>query len=239
MAASAASADPGHGAPPARVHAGQHVRDRVVEHDRHAVADQDGQHRARVAGDQRVGLPDGVLDAQRAAAALGRGHDLRPAAVDLPGEHEVSEVGADRGRDPLPVLEHGAGVVADAEAEVQRGIGSRRHAAVPGGHHDLGAAGGRRGGAGVALGGAGVALGGAGVAFGGAVAGRAVQRRPGQHAQAALLTQLARGRGRCGHARDLSRRAGAPRVRLARAQARLRSTAAGRARRVIIGAFWA
>ena len=42
--------DPGHRAPPAGVHPGQHPRDRVVQHDRHAVADQDGQHRARDRG---------------------------------------------------------------------------------------------------------------------------------------------------------------------------------------------
>ena len=58
--------------------------------------------------------------------------------MHLPREHEVTEVGAEGGGDPAPVLQHGIGRVADAQAEVQRRVRTRRDAALPRGHHDLG-----------------------------------------------------------------------------------------------------
>ena len=124
-------------APPAGVHAGQHVRGGVVQDDRHAVGHQDRQHGSRLGGDQGVGWPGRIAGGQRAAAPVGGGHDLGAAAVNLGGEDEGGRGGAESSRDPAPVLRHGRRLVANGEAEVERGVAARRNPAVAGGDHGL------------------------------------------------------------------------------------------------------
>jgi hypothetical protein len=75
------------------VHAGQHASHWVVQHDRHAIRGQDGQHRIGIGGDQRVGVGDRVLRGTRAAAPVRLADDPHPGPVDLAGEDEVA--GAD------------------------------------------------------------------------------------------------------------------------------------------------
>ena len=123
----------GHRAPPARVRAGQHVGRRVVEHDRHAVGGQYGQHRAGVRGDQYVGAGDGVGRDGRAPAAVGRPDDLGHVAVYLGREHEIGRVRVQRGGGPAAVLQHVGRVVADLQAEVQRAVATGGNATRAGG----------------------------------------------------------------------------------------------------------
>src|SRR5215475_2292851 len=59
------------------------------------------------------------------------------AAVNLGSEDEVGRAGAEGGRGPAPVLAHVRRVVADREAEVERGVAARRYPAVAGGDHGL------------------------------------------------------------------------------------------------------
>ena len=62
-----------------------------------------------VAGDQRVGVGDGVVQAERAAPPVGRADHADPGAVHLAGEYEVLQARAEAGRQPAPVLEHAPG----------------------------------------------------------------------------------------------------------------------------------
>ena len=75
-------------------------------------------------GDQGVGGRDGVVQGQRAASLVGRGHDRHPAAVRLLAEHEVSQVRAERGGHPAPVHQHVGGLIADVQPEVERAVGA-------------------------------------------------------------------------------------------------------------------
>ena len=142
---------PGHGAAPARVHAGEHAGHRVVQHDRHAVRGQDREHHPGRGGDQRVGpgpptgpagladTADGVVEREGAAPPVGVGHDADPGAVHLAGEDEIAGVRAEGGRQPAPVLQHAARVVAHAQAQVQRRVGPGRHPARARGDGGVGA----------------------------------------------------------------------------------------------------
>ena len=71
--------------------------------------------------------------ARGAPAPVGGANDHDVAPVDLLREHALAQVEAQRGRGPAPVLDHGGGIVAHVQPEVQAGIGARRHPAVPGG----------------------------------------------------------------------------------------------------------
>ena len=120
---------PGHGAAPARVHAGEHGGHRIVQHDRHAVRGQDRKHHPWRRGDQRVGVGDGIVEAERSAPPVGHADHADRGAVHLAGEHEVLRARPETGRQPAPVLEHAPRVVADAQAQVQRRVGPGRHPA--------------------------------------------------------------------------------------------------------------
>ena len=129
---------PGHGAPPARVHAGEHAGHRIVQHDRHAVRGQDGEHHAGRGGDQRVGpaarspaphgTADGVVERERATPPVGRADDADPGAVHLAGEDEIRQ--AERRRQPPA----GAGSPARSRGRRRRsgsGSASRRARTTP------------------------------------------------------------------------------------------------------------
>jgi hypothetical protein len=130
-------AHPGDRAAPAGVHAAQHLRDRIVEHDRHAVGHHDHEHDARLGGDQGVRRGDGIVLAERAPAPVGGRDHMHVAAVRLVAEDQVAEVGADGGRGAPPVLEHRRCAVAHVQAEVQRLIWPGGDAAVPAGYQGI------------------------------------------------------------------------------------------------------
>jgi hypothetical protein len=74
-------AHPGDRAPPPGVHAAQHVRHRVVEHDRYAVRHHDDERDAGLGGHQGVRRGDRVALAERAAAPVGGRDDVNVTAV--------------------------------------------------------------------------------------------------------------------------------------------------------------
>ncbi len=124
-------------APPPGVHAAQHVRDRIVEHDRHAVRHHDDERDAGLGGHQGVCLRDGVVLAECAPAAVGGRDDVDVAAMRLVTEDQVTEVRAEGGGSPPPVLKHRLDVVANVQAEVERLIRAGGDTALPGRHQDV------------------------------------------------------------------------------------------------------
>ena len=87
-----------------------------------------------------VGGGDGIVLDVRAAPAVVAAHDARPLrAVDLLGEDQRRR---DRHRTRAAarsrLVDHVLGAVAHVQAEVERRVGRRGHAAVPGGHGDRG-----------------------------------------------------------------------------------------------------
>ena len=132
---------PGDGAAPARVHAREHAGHRIVQHDRHAVRGQDRKHHTWRLGDQRVGVGDGIVEAEHAAPPVRRADHADPGAVHLAGEHEVLRARTETSRQPAPVLQHAPWVVADAQAQVQGRVRPGRHPAGPGGDGGVGARG--------------------------------------------------------------------------------------------------
>ena len=84
----------GHGAAPPGVHAGQHAGHRVVQHDRHAVRGQDGEHDTGRPSDERVDVWYGVIERERAAPGVRFAHDPHAGPVHLAGEHEILRASA-------------------------------------------------------------------------------------------------------------------------------------------------
>ena len=115
----------------------EHVRDRIVEHDRHAVGGQHGQHRARIGRDQSVGAGYGVGAGPGAAAPIRPADHLGRHAVHLLGENGILQGGPEGGHRPAPVLQHVGGIVANVQAEVQAGVGPGGHPAAAGRHQHV------------------------------------------------------------------------------------------------------
>ena len=99
-----------------------------MQDDRHAVRDQDGQHRGRVGGDQRVRVRHREARRQdrprprateRAAAPVGRGDHGGRRAVRLRGADHVTGGGAEHGRGPAAVFQYQVSLVADVQSEVK------------------------------------------------------------------------------------------------------------------------
>lgn len=137
IAATAASVTRATVPPPAGVHAGQHVRDRVIEHDRHAVGDHGHEDDPGLRGHQRVGAGDRVILRQRAQAPVGRGDDVNGPAMRLVAVDHVAEVCVERARRPPPVLKDVLVVVAHMQAQVERLIAALRDPAAPGRHQRI------------------------------------------------------------------------------------------------------
>src|ERR1035437_9942313 len=130
-------ADPGDRAPPARVHAGQHVRHRVVEDDRHAVGDHHGQHHAGVSGHERVRARNRIVLGQCPPPPVAGRDDLDIRTVGLDTEDEVAGIGVQGSRGAAPVLQYIAGLVPYVQAEVERRVRPGRDPAMPCRHNHV------------------------------------------------------------------------------------------------------
>jgi hypothetical protein len=127
----------GCGAAPAGMDDCQDARLGIDQGQRDAVRHQDGERDPGRHGDEDVGVGDGVVFGERAAAAIVGSDQSRPGAVHLTSEDDVFERDAERSGRPGPVRDHGLGIVTHVQAEVEGVVGSLRRAAVPRRHGDV------------------------------------------------------------------------------------------------------
>ena len=120
------------GAAPPGVDDTEHAGDRVEEHDRHAVRDEDADRDGRVGREEHVRLEPRV-----AGAVTCHPHDV--GAVHLAGDHEALAGNPHRRGEAPPVLRDAGRVVADVVTEVERVVGGGAHAAVARRDDDVGA----------------------------------------------------------------------------------------------------
>jgi len=126
-----APGDAAQGAAPAGVGEADGAPGRVGQGHERAVGRKGREHEAGRVGDQRIGVGQGGGEVARAPAAMDLGGPGHGVAEHLgAGDHRV-EVHAQGGADAAAVFEHGAGVVAHVEAQVEALEWPAAHAAGP------------------------------------------------------------------------------------------------------------
>lgn len=114
--------DPAGRPAPTSMDAGEHPRFGADQHDRDAVRHHDGQPDPGIGRQQRIGIGDGIVARPRPSPPVLEADTYDGPVVGLPAEHQIVEVHPDRSRRAGTVLGDPFRVVADVEAEVQRGV---------------------------------------------------------------------------------------------------------------------
>jgi len=110
---------------------GEHVRRRIVEHDRHTIRRKNGQRDRRIRGNKRIRLRHRRVDGERAYSSIAAADNPHPRAMHLPAEHEIAKVSANGAGYPPPILQHNPRVIPNGKAQIQRGVGANRSSATP------------------------------------------------------------------------------------------------------------
>jgi hypothetical protein len=104
---------------------------------RGTVGHHDAEAESSGGGDDCISPGERVLDHLRSSTALSVAHDGHTRSVNLIHEHQVIESDLSAGGHPSPVLDHGLIVITDVETKIERGIGTFRDPAIPGGYESL------------------------------------------------------------------------------------------------------